>query len=68
MTRVYYTVLANDGCPQSKELPTLREARRELKSIIEEDKKEFDINPGEIDYYIEKCIETDDTIYSEIVR
>ena len=57
MAKVYYKVLSNDGSEASKELKTLREARREKKDIIKEDLEEFGIQPGDIHYYIVKVIE-----------
>lgn len=68
MKRVYYVVEANDGCQVSDKLDTLKEARKQLKEIIEEDKDEFDINEGDIDYYIMKYTETDDVLYWEEIK
>ena len=66
--RVYYKILSNDGCPQSEEISSLKEARDELREIIKEDEDEFGIHEGEIDYYIEKYTETENTIYFERVE
>ena len=63
-----YQVMSNDGCPQSIEFKTLKEARQEMRRIIKEDKEEFGLEAGMIDYYIEKKVETEDTIYYEVIR
>ena len=63
MPKIYYVVEANDGAPQSRELATLKEARKELKELLAEDKKNG--IDGLFDYYIAKYTETDDTIYCE---
>ena len=68
MSRIYYMVMANDGCQVSKELGTIKEARAELKSIIKEDMDEFKLEEGCIDYYIIKCIESGNRISEEVVK
>ena len=68
MKRIYYMVMANDGCQVSKELKTIKEARDELKSIIKEDWDEFELEEGCIDYYIVKCIESGNKISEEVVK
>ena len=68
MKRTFYVVEANDGCQVSKELGTIKEARAELKSIIKEDKEEFDLDAGDIDYYIAKYVEDNDVIHCQIVK
>ena len=68
MSRIYYMVMANDGCQVSKELGTIKEARAELKSIIKEDMDEFGLEEGCIDYYIVKCTESGKTISEEVVK
>lgn len=70
MARTYYIVCCNDGCELSKELPTKKEAIKEMKSIIKEDTELLGEDATRInDYYINKYVETDTTIYeSEVVR
>ena len=67
MKNIYYKVLANDGAEQSKELPTLKAARQELKDIIKED-IELGLAEGDIDYFIVKYTEQDGAIYEEEIR
>ena len=64
----YYQVLCNDGCEVSEKVATLKEARKELRDIILEDKKEFGLSEGDIDYYIVKIVETDKVKHEEIVQ
>ena len=66
--RIYYVVESGDGSPESPEFATLGEARKELKRYIKEDKEEFDLDPGEMDYYITKYTETDGVLYYEEVK
>lgn len=68
--RTYYIVCCNDGCPLSKELTTKKEAIKEMKSIIKEDTELLGEDATRRnDYYINKYVETDTTIYeSEVVR
>lgn len=67
--RTYYIVCCNDGCELSKELPTLKEARKELKSIIKEDTELFEEDSTKlINYYISKIVETDTTKQESEVR
>lgn len=68
MKRIYYVVESNDGSQQSGKLDTIKQARAELKSIIEEDKKEFGLDEGDIDYYIAKYTETEEKITCDIVK
>ncbi len=67
MRRTYYKILSNDGCPQSDEISSIRAARKELKDLIAFDANELGLKEGEIEYYIEKYIETEDTIYHDRV-
>ena len=59
--RTYYIVESNDGCQASTEQPTINAARQELKEIKQEDRNEG-LEDGEIEYYIMKYTETDDTV------
>lgn len=66
--RKYYVVESNDGSPISKEISTLKEARKYMKDVIREDVEEFGFNEDDIDYQIVKYIQTEDTIYWEVLR
>lgn len=68
MKRIYYVVEAGDGSAISKELNSLKDARKELKLIIKEDKESFGLDEGDIDYQIIKYTDTGDTVYYEEVR
>lgn len=68
MKRTYFKILSNDGCPQSDEIESLKEARKELRKMIAFDEEEFGVHESEITYYIEKYIETEDTIYFEAIE
>ncbi len=68
MRKTYYKILSNDGCPQSDKISSLPKARKELRDMVQFDADEFSIQEGEIDYYIEKYVETDETIYHEKIE
>lgn len=63
MKKIYYVIETSDGCPYSRDLSTLKEARREKKYLIKQDKEEFGLNEGDIGYHIVKYEETEDTVY-----
>lgn len=67
MAKVYFQVLVNDGVPWGNECKTLKEAKRELKEVKAEDIKITGSPEGVGEYYIEKYIETDTKVYSEVV-
>lgn len=67
MKKIYYKIFSNDGCSQSGEIKTLKEAKTELKNMIQFDEEELGVHEGEIDYYIEKYTEVDGFIDCEEV-
>lgn len=65
MKRTYYYIEVNDGVQWSNELTTLKQAKKELKDIIEDDKQELGCGVGT--YRIVKCVETDTTYNESII-
>ena len=64
--RTYYYIEVNDGVQWSKDLKTLKQAKKELNEIIQEDKLEFGCGVGT--YRIVKCVETDKTVSESIIK
>ena len=65
MQRTYYYIEVNDGVKWSTDLKTLKQAKKELKDIILDDKQELGCGVGT--YRIVKCVETDTVISESII-
>lgn len=63
----YYIVCSNDGSEASKRCSTLKEAKKEMRDIIKED-KQLGLDAGDIDYYIIEREETDTSISEREIR